>query len=70
MGKVNIIRKMKSNPQFSKVKMYHLVTFVAGKVTQKQHVELRQKPWPLLRKKLSTEVLSEEGTMPYASCYS
>jgi hypothetical protein len=37
--------------------MYHLVIFVAENIITKQHIELRQKPWPLLRKKLRTEVL-------------
>jgi hypothetical protein len=38
--------------------MYHLVIFAVEKVTQKHHVILRQNPWPLLRKKLRTEVIS------------
>jgi hypothetical protein len=32
--------------------MYHLVIFASETVKQKQHVKLRQNPWPLLRKKL------------------
>jgi hypothetical protein len=52
-GKANIKREVEENPP--DVPYFY---FAVKKITLEQHVVLRQKSWPLLRKKLRTEVLS------------
>jgi hypothetical protein len=56
--KVKTIRSVEENPLFWRVKICHLVIFVAERATPKHHAKSSKKQWPLLKWTLRTEVLS------------